>query len=122
MMNFESSFYRFLNIRKNANLMVKNVKCDFVKGWLPKYFFQEIYSSGGKQTIHKVSAAFIVKNCDPRTSLISKTSYEGFTVLHANLVPYSCNMIQLPNPNSAYHGLINRFNLSLTDIKDNIKR
>ena len=32
-------------------------------------FFQEICFSGGKQTIHKVSAAFIVKNCHPRTSL-----------------------------------------------------
>ena len=36
---------------------------------LPKYFFQEIWSCGGKQTIHKVSATFIVKNCHPRTSL-----------------------------------------------------
>ena len=26
--------------------------------------------SGGKQTIHKVSAAFIVKNCHPQKSLI----------------------------------------------------
>ena len=33
-------------------------------------FFQEICSSGGKQTIHKVSAAFIVKNCHPQKSLI----------------------------------------------------
>ena len=73
-MNFEkNSFYRFQNIRKNANLMVKwsnpNKKCDFLEGLLPKYFFQEICSSGGKQTIHKDSAAFIVKNCHPRTSL-----------------------------------------------------
>ena len=35
----------------------------------PNIFFQEICFSGGKQTIHKVSAAFIVKNCHPRTSL-----------------------------------------------------
>ena len=42
----------------------------FLEGRLPKYFFQEICSSGGKQAIHKVSAAFIVKNCHPRTSLI----------------------------------------------------
>ena len=41
----------------------------FLEGRLPKYFFQEMCSSGGKQTIHKVSAAFIVQNCRPRTSL-----------------------------------------------------
>ena len=41
----------------------------FLEGRLPKYFFQEMCSSGGKQTVHKVSAAFIVKNCHPRTSL-----------------------------------------------------
>ena len=41
-----------------------------MEGRLPKYFFQEICFSGGKRTIHKVSAAFIVKNCHPRTSLI----------------------------------------------------
>ena len=35
------------------------------------FFFQEICFSGGKQTIHKVSADFIVKNCHPRTSLIN---------------------------------------------------
>ena len=41
----------------------------FLEGRLPKYIFQEICSSGGTQTIHKVSAGFIVKNCHPRTSL-----------------------------------------------------
>ena len=41
------------------------IKCDFFKGRFPKYFFQEVCSSGGKQTIHKVS----VKNCHPQTSL-----------------------------------------------------
>ena len=41
------------------------IKCDFLDGRLPKYFFQEICSSGGKQTMHKVSAAIIVKNCHP---------------------------------------------------------
>ena len=35
-------------------------------------FFQEICSSGDKQTIHKLSAAFIVKTCHPRTSLKHK--------------------------------------------------
>ena len=45
------------------------MKCDFLGGRLPKCFFQEICSSGGKQTIHKVSAAFIAKKCHPRTSL-----------------------------------------------------
>ena len=37
----------------------------------PNAFFQEIRSSGGKQTIHKVSAAFIVKNSHPRASFKS---------------------------------------------------
>ena len=40
-----------------------------MEGRLLKYFFQEICFSSGKQTIHKVSAAFTVKNCHPRTSL-----------------------------------------------------
>ena len=44
-------------------------KCDFLKGRLPKYIFLKICSSGGKQTIHKVSAASIVNNCHPRTAL-----------------------------------------------------
>ena len=35
------------------------IKCDSLEGRLPKYFFQEKCSSGGKQTIYKVSAAFI---------------------------------------------------------------
>ena len=42
----------------------------FLEGRLLKYFFQEICSSGGKQTIRKFSEASIVKNCHPRTSLI----------------------------------------------------
>ena len=37
-----------------------------------KIFLQEICFSGDKQTIHKVLAAFIVKNCHPRTSLEGK--------------------------------------------------
>ena len=44
-------------------------KCDFLEDRLPKYFFRKYVFSGGKQTMHKVSAAFIVKNCYPRTSL-----------------------------------------------------
>ena len=75
MMNFEKkSFYRFKNIRKNANLMVKPlIKCDFVQGRLPKVIFQKICFSGGKQiAIHKVLAAFIVKNFHLRTSLSSQ--------------------------------------------------
>ena len=46
-----------------------------MEGRLSKYFFQEICFSGGKQTIHKVSAAFIVKNCHPRTSLKPPPTY-----------------------------------------------
>ena len=53
---------------------------DFLEGQLPKYFFREMCSSGGKQTIHKVSAAFIVKNCHPRTFL--KTAL-GLSVIHS---------------------------------------
>ena len=70
MMNFETnSLYRFYNIRKNANLMVKPLQnVIFWKVGYPN-FFQEICFSGGKQPIRKVSAAFIVKNCHPRTSL-----------------------------------------------------
>ena len=34
------------------------IKCDFLESRLLKYFFQEMCSFGGKQTIHKVSAAF----------------------------------------------------------------
>ena len=52
------------------------VKCDFLEGRLPKYFFQEICSSGGKQTMHKVSTAFIVKNCHPRASLKPATTLQ----------------------------------------------
>ena len=60
MMNFEkSSLYRFQNIRKNVIFGRSGTQI----------FFQEICSTGGKQTIHKVSAAFIVKNCHPRKSL-----------------------------------------------------
>ena len=39
------------------------------KRLITEIVFQKIYSSGGKQTIHNVSAAFIVKNCHPPTSL-----------------------------------------------------
>ena len=51
------------------------LKCKFEGQTLTKFdlfylFFQEICSSGGKQTTHKDSAAFIVKNCHPRKSLI----------------------------------------------------
>ena len=46
-----------------------------MEGQLPKYFCQEICFSGGKQTIHKVSAAFIVKNYHPRTSLSVGASF-----------------------------------------------
>ena len=45
-------------------------KCDFFERSVTQIFYQEICSSGGKQTIHKVSAAFIVKNYHPQKSLI----------------------------------------------------
>ena len=57
-------------------------KCDFLKGRLPKYFFLKICSPGGKQTIHKVSVASIVKNCHPRTSLIvASWTFDSMTKL-----------------------------------------
>ena len=40
----------------------------FWKVGYPNVFSGNMFS-GGKQTIHKVSAAFIVQNCHPRTSL-----------------------------------------------------
>ena len=72
MMNFEKIHFTVFKISvKNANLMVKPLKkCDFLEGCLPNFFFQEVCFRGSKQTIHKVSAAFIVKNCHPRTPLI----------------------------------------------------
>ena len=33
-------------------------------------FFQEICSSGGKQTTHKFSEAFIVKNCHVQSAIV----------------------------------------------------
>ena len=62
MMNFEKKF-----------ILQTLTKCDFLKGRLPKYFFPKMCSSGGKQAIHKVSAASIFKNCHTRTSLNDKT-------------------------------------------------
>ena len=57
-----------------------------MEGRLPKYFFQEMCSSGGKQTIDKVSAAFIVKNCHPQTSL-SKIKVTLFLCLEGIKIP-----------------------------------
>ena len=57
--------------------MVKLLQNVILEGRLPKYFFSgNVPLIGGKQTIHKVSAAFIVKNCHPRKSL---------TLLHTGL-------------------------------------
>ena len=71
MMNFEKKFIvPFLKYPLKCKFDGQTVtNCDFLEGRLLKYFFQEMCSSGGKQTIHKVSAAFIVKNYHPRTSL-----------------------------------------------------
>ena len=58
---------------------------------LPKYFFQEMCFSGGKQTMKKVSAAFIVKNCHPRTPLKIqkiKTDSQGITLYNVCAVPW----------------------------------
>ena len=41
----------------------KNLLRIFERSVTQIFLFLKIRSSGGKQTIHKVSAAFIVKNC-----------------------------------------------------------
>ena len=71
-----------------------------MEGRLPKYFFQEMCSSGGKQTIDKVSAAFIVKNCHPQTSLskIKVTLFlclEGIKILGLALQLLAITTLQL---------------------------
>ena len=38
------------------------IECDFWEGRSPQYFFHEICSSGGTQTINKVSAVFNIKS------------------------------------------------------------
>ena len=74
---WRKSFYRFENIRKIKFVDQTLIECDFWKVVHPNIFFQEICSSGGKQTIHKVSAVFIVKNCHPRTAFSKKTPWTG---------------------------------------------
>ena len=56
--------------------MVKPFKINviFWKVGYPNIFSGNICCSVGKQTIHKVSAAFIVKSCHPRAFLIEKES------------------------------------------------
>ena len=64
MMNFKKIIFPFLKYPSKCKFDCQTlIKYDFLEGRLPKYFFQEMCSSGGKQTIHKVSAAFTVKNC-----------------------------------------------------------
>ena len=78
MMNFEKTHFPVFKISVKCKFDGQTlIKCDFLEGRLPQYFFQEICSFGCKQTIHKVSIAFIVKNWHPRTSLTLK------------LIPYS---------------------------------
>ena len=75
MMNFEKKFILpFLKYPLKCKFDGQTLtKCDFLKGRFTQIFFQEMCYSGGKQTIHKVSAAFIVKNCHPWTSLTLKS-------------------------------------------------
>ena len=72
MTNSEKKFIvPFLNIRKNLNLMVKPLQnVIFFGRSVTQILFQGICSSGGKQTIHKISAVFVVKNCHPQKSFI----------------------------------------------------
>ena len=61
-------------------------------------FFQEICFSGGKKAIHKVSAAFIVKNCLPRTSLKAmKATNEHISNLTATVAATNNQLLRLPN-------------------------
>ena len=71
MVNFEKKFIlQFLKDPYNHKFDGQTlIKCDVLKGRLPKYFFLKICSSGGKQTIHKVSATSIVENCHRPISL-----------------------------------------------------
>ena len=59
----------------------------FWKVGYPNIFFQEICFSGGKQTIHKVSVAFIVKNWNPRTSLLKVRKVAVYRFLISFPVP-----------------------------------
>ena len=53
-------------------------------------FFQEICSSGGKQTIHKVSVAVsIVKNCHPLTSLSTPLLHLGVKTFSPLLISHA---------------------------------
>ena len=62
MMNFEKIHFAIFKISEKFKFDGQTlIKCDFWKVGYPQLFFQEIFSSGGKQTIHKVSAALIVK-------------------------------------------------------------
>ena len=70
MMNFEKIHFTIFKMSVKMQIWWSNpYEMWFLEGQLPKYFFHGICSSGGKQTIHEVSAAFIVKNYHPRTSL-----------------------------------------------------
>ena len=68
----------------------------FLEGRSAKYLFQEICSSGGKQTIHKVSAAFIVKNFYPRTSLTAGALVfreETIRLFYAKLIEFEAPLV-----------------------------
>ena len=71
MMNFEKKihFTVFKIFVKMQIWWTNPYKMWFFGRSVTQIIFQEICSSGAKQTTHKVSVAFIVKNCHPRTSL-----------------------------------------------------
>ena len=58
----------------------------FLRRSVTRIFFQEICSSGGKQTLHKLSAAFIVKDCHPRESLSFQKLRSLFLVAGSDLL------------------------------------
>ena len=70
MMNLKKSYFAVFKRSVKNKFDGRNlIKCDILKGRLPKYFFLEIGSSGGRHTIHKASAASIIKTRHLRTSL-----------------------------------------------------
>ena len=83
MMNFQKSYFTVFKISiKMQNLTVITVntlKNVIFERSITKFFFsQEICSSGGKQTIHRVSATSVVNDCHPPTSLMYLENYHTY--------------------------------------------
>ena len=61
-------------------------KCDLLKGRLSNYFFLKICSSGGKQTIRKVSAASMVKRL-PSSNIRKCQNLQELHVVKISMAP-----------------------------------